>query len=473
MKMGSKSRPRLALVMLMVLSVVVLASSSGLAAMIMTPYLQAVTVNSVYVLAECDANSPVTVEYGTTTAYGSKATTESTEATVAPQVTFVHNVKLTGLKPNTVYHYRVSQGGEPTGDYSFITAAEPGTGFRFAWMADCRGGTGIHDQIAARIREAQPRFSLYGGDICTDDSYNAFKQEFFRASQLPLIASVPFFLAAGNHEEWGANTQAFAQSPQSASGTQDFYSFDYGDAHFLCINNNVPYKAGTAQYDFVAKDLAGTRKPWKIVFAHVPAYAVGGHNEDPAMVELTGKFLEPNGVDLVLAGDSHFFEHNLVNGIHHLVVGTAGAELSTPTASSYTLKSAREYNYAIVDVTPSTLHLVVYNNAGGVLDTLDLAKTGTPAPPAVPVAPSRLACKGEPGKVSVSWQPSAWATSYTVKRGLSAQGPFTVLKADLTITRFVDTAVTAGTTYFYIVTATNAKGESPDSPPVSATPRVP
>ena len=42
-----------------------------------------------------------------------------------------------------------------------------------------------------------------------------FKQEFFRPKELELIANVPFFLAVGNHETWGANTKAFTQAPAS------------------------------------------------------------------------------------------------------------------------------------------------------------------------------------------------------------------------------------------------------------------
>ena len=81
---------------------------------------------------------------------------------------------------------------------------------------------------------------------------------------------------------------------------------------------------------------------------------------------LTTKVFEPNKVDLVLTGHSHFYQHNLVNGIHHLVIGTAGAPFKDLGNASYTLKSAKEYNYAVIDMTPATLHLVVYNQLGAV-----------------------------------------------------------------------------------------------------------
>jgi len=342
-------------------------------AMKMTPYLQAVTTNSVYVLVECDSTSAVSAQYGPTTGYGSVATTESTATTTASPVTYVHKVKLTGLVPNSVYHYRVTQGGTIySSDHSFTSAALPGASFRFAWMADCRTGTTIHNNIAGRMKAANPRFCLYGGDLCADGSYSAFKNEFFTTNELALDAVTPFFNAPGNHEGWTQNTQAFTQSPASGSATQAYYSFDYGDLHCVNINNEVSYSVGSAQYNFVQSDLSTSTKTWKIAYFHKSAYVAGGHGEDADMKTMTTNLFEPYGVDLVLTGHSHFFQHNLVNGLNHYVIGAAGAPLVDPTTASYTIMSAKVYEYAILDFTPTTLHMTVHRDDGTLLDTLDL-----------------------------------------------------------------------------------------------------
>jgi acid phosphatase type 7 len=350
------------------------------AAIVMTPYLQAVSQTSVCVMVECDATAPATVAYGTTDAYGMAATTDSTAATTstAPP-TYVHVVKLTGLLPATLYHYRASQGGDPTPDRTFTTAPAPGASFRFAIMGDCRTGTAPHDAIAARMLAANPRFSLYLGDLCGDSSYGMFKSEFFRPNELELISRVPFVNTVGNHEGWTTNTKTFQRMPASASGTQAYGSFDYGDIHVLVLNFMVPYAVGSPQYTFAAADLAAATKPWKVVIVHSPAYCVGGHGEDAGMITMATNVFEPNHVDLVLAGHSHFYQHNLVNGIPHLVLGGGGAPLHDPGTAPYVVKSAKSYSYAIVDFTPTKLHLVVYSDTGKELDTLDLART--PAPP--------------------------------------------------------------------------------------------
>ncbi|MGE5549876.1 MAG: metallophosphoesterase [Bacteroidota bacterium] len=354
---------------------------------LMEPYLQAVTTDSIQVMVESSVKDPVTVEYGRTTSYGAKAVTQGVETTEVTPATYVHNVKLAGLQPNTQYHYRVIQAGYTGTDYTFTTGVNPGTGFRFAFAADFRTGTSVHDAISTRIKDAKPRFLLYGGDLCATSTYQSFKSEFFRPNELALISGTAFFNAPGNHEGWKANTKAFTQAPESGSGTQDYYSFDYGDLHVLVLNNEYPLWEGSSQYAFAQKDLAGSTKAWKIVVAHRPAYCAGGHGEDGDMKTLTAKVFEPNKVDMLLGGHSHFYQHNLVNGIHHMVLGAAGAPLYTPSTAAYTITSIRDTNFAVVDVTPNIFHMVVYNDKGTVLETIDLTKgkSGAPAQWTAPV----------------------------------------------------------------------------------------
>jgi len=342
---------------------------------IMSPYLQAVTTNSAYVLVESLTADPITVEFGTSATYGHRASTESMERTT--ENTIVHNVKLDGLSPNTLYYYHVLRATVNPSGGMFHTAPNPGTPFRFAWMADFRTNVTVHDSIALLVAAADPVMSVYGGDLCLRSTYASFKEQFFRPNELALIANVPFYNAPGNHEGWKENTKAFTQAPSSASGTQDYFSFDYGDVHVLIVNNEIPYDEGTPQFQFAQADLAGSTKPWKIVAAHKPAYCAGGHAEDNEMKIMTTKIFEPNKVDLVLGGHSHFFQHNLVNGIHHFILGSVGAPLYNPGKAEYTVKAAKAYNYGIFDVTPTTLVLNVYDERNELLDSLTLNK---PAP---------------------------------------------------------------------------------------------
>lgn len=349
--------------------------SFGFSAMLMSPYLQAVKKDSIYVLVECDTKDPVTVEYGMFNQFSSSQIEESISETLLLKPTYIHKVKLKELKTGTKYVYSVSQLGVSSGTYTFNTAVEEGASFRFAWMADCRTGTDIHSAIAANIKKANPRFSLYGGDLCADSTYSSYKSEFFLPNELALIAEVPFFNTVGNHESAGKNTYAFTQSPESSSGTQKYYSFDYGDLHVLVLNTELPATEESPQYKFAKADLEASKKAWKLVISHVPPYVDSSRGDNKNLVKMSKDLFEPGRVDMVISGHDHFYQHNLVNGIHYMVIGSAGAPVyASKSEKNYVLKNVGDHNYAIADVTPVSLHMVVYNDKEEVLDTVDLAK---------------------------------------------------------------------------------------------------
>jgi fibronectin type 3 domain-containing protein len=74
--------------------------------------------------------------------------------------------------------------------------------------------------------------------------------------------------------------------------------------------------------------------------------------------------------------------------------------------------------------------------------------------------------------VSLSWTAVAGATAYNVKRSTTSGGPYTQVASTVSPSH-VDGTVTNGTQYFYVVTATNAGGESGNSNQAAATPVAP
>ena len=318
------------------------------------PWLAGVTTNSVYVCAEATNNTEdATVEFGLTDSYGSSATTENAQETGANRDGFsywVHNIKLTGLAPNTKYHYRVTHGAEASADYTFQTAPLPGTAARWGFAADCRGNETIHNAIAGKIDSHDPNMMVYGGDIAGKPDYNSFRNKWFVPNQSILNARAPFVNGTGNHEEWSTCTQTFTHGP---TGDRDgYYSFDYGDAHILILNNDVDDGRGSAQWKFAAADLAASTQKLKIVAFHQPAYSYGGHGSNADMRDMTADIFEPNGVHFVLAGHNHFYQHVNVNGIHHMTIGSFGVGLKEPgkgPSDGTVVHSEKTYCYGIFD----------------------------------------------------------------------------------------------------------------------------
>jgi hypothetical protein len=93
------------------------------AAVIVGPWLEGDTTTNVEVLVECDSATALTVNYGATTSYGMSATTAVCWTNTNNGADFIHRIPLTGLQPNTVYHYRLAGQGAPAVDYEFATMA--------------------------------------------------------------------------------------------------------------------------------------------------------------------------------------------------------------------------------------------------------------------------------------------------------------------------------------------------------------
>jgi hypothetical protein len=132
--------------------------------------------------------------------------------------------------------------------------------------------------------------------------------------------------------------------------------------------------------------------------------------------------------------------------------------------------------YSDTTVAPATTYSYVLkarDAVGNVSQPSNTATVTTTSPPGNPPAvPTGLQASAGDGSVALSWNASSGATSYNLKRSTSPSGPFSTIASPAT-TSAADSGVTNGTTYYYVVSAVNADGESADSaPPVSATPQA-
>lgn len=113
-----------------------------------------------------------------------------------------------------------------------------------------------------------------------------------------------------------------------------------------------------------------------------------------------------------------------------------------------------------------TLHVVFGSNAQQLNWMEFLATNSTPS------IPSGLSATAGSTQVVLNWSISGGATGYNVKCSTTNGGPYLTI-ASPTATSYTNTGLVNGTTYYYVVSAVNAFGESSNSVQVSATPAVP
>jgi fibronectin type 3 domain-containing protein len=146
---------------------------------------------------------------------------------------------------------------------------------------------------------------------------------------------------------------------------------------------------------------------------------------------------------------------------------TSGAEtqISAPTSTNYTdtgLTNGTKYFYEVSAV----------NSGGESANSPEVSATPV-APLSAPATPTGLQATGGNAQVNLSWNASAGATTYNVKRSTINGGPYNTAVASPTATNYIDTTVTNGTTYYYVVSALNTAGQSANSAQASATPASP
>jgi len=252
-----------------------------------------------------------------------------------------HAVRLTGLAPDTEYFYSIGTTNGPiagNASYHFLTAPASAKPTRIWVLGD--PGTGNNDQ--RRVRDAYYAFTgsrhtdlwLMLGDNAYDSGKDdEYTRKLFDIYPTMLRKSV-LWATLGNHDAKSSSSPdgqgpyysqfTFPENGGAggvASGTEAYYSFDYGNIHFVCLDSaGSDLSANGAMAKWVTHDLQDNIKDWTIVFFHHPPYSKGSHNSDSesnlvAMRENFNPILEAYGADLVLCGHSHSYERSkFING---------------------------------------------------------------------------------------------------------------------------------------------------------------
>ena len=306
------------------------------------PYLQMNAASSIVVRWRTDVPTKSLVDYGTSaTKLGSRA--------VRSALVTEHSVKLSKLKPDSRYFYRVhtnSQSPAPSdGVYSFRTASSDGRKPFKIWVLGDAGSSGTQtsgeNPVQASVRDAflakYPLATINLVLMLGDNAYNSgtdveYQQGMFNPYQ-KILSSVASVSTQGNHDRTeGAYYPVFTLPERGqlggiASGTEAYFSFDFGNAHFISLNSEITTPAvRESMLRWLRQDLSANKKKWTIVFFHHPPFSRGSHNSDDDadsggrmrwVRENVLPIVERFGVDLVMTGHSHNYERSkLLHGYY-------------------------------------------------------------------------------------------------------------------------------------------------------------
>jgi hypothetical protein len=383
----------------------------------------------------------------------------------APLGTFQYEVKLTGLRPATRYFYGVFDGARrltPEDDsYSFTTPPHIGTRqpVRFWVLGD--SGTGRREQadvfqamLNTIEKERRPLdLWLHVGDMAYGSGKDVeFQSRFFKTYDRALRRFV-CWPAMGNHEGLtskgttgiGPYYDAYVlprrgEAGGLPSGTEAYYSFDFANIHFICLDSHdLDRKPGGAMARWLKADLEKASADWILAYWHHPPYTKGSHDSEKEkdLIEMRRyimPIIESGGVDMVFTGHSHIYERSMLidgsygatitatdvvlndgdgnpdgdgayrksagNNAHEgtvqVVTGNAGQTLGRKATLPILASLVMEHGSVIVDVDGNMLTARMINKRGEPRDlfaiqkrgTVEIARVAKPRPPPKFVKPT-------------------------------------------------------------------------------------
>lgn len=233
-------------------------------------------------------------------------------------------------------------GGPEGGDDGSL--GDDGEPVRFLAFGDM--GTG--DEAQARVAQGMlATCQAQGCDFVVglgDNIYEAgvtspYDPQFTLKFEQPYAGfGIPFYMALGNHDNWGVGTGhaggdlqvEYAARTDRATDLWTmparWYEHGHGAVRFLALDTNVVFSAGNPQAAALTQDVDGVRQMawiqerlgqehegWTFLHGHHPLYSNGVHGnaelEEPLLREWLHRAVCAGGVDLLLSGHDHDLQY--------------------------------------------------------------------------------------------------------------------------------------------------------------------
>jgi hypothetical protein len=283
--------------------------------------------------------------------------------------------------------------------------------------------------VTAEVRAANPDFVINLGDMLDyhlfgfnapppDASWARLGYLNYRRLLGDTVGHAAHFPVIGNWDgESGCNTpDEIARStsqrllyapgpgpatyPEGGSANGDYYAFTWGDALFVILNvmtytptchllgsgPGLPddWTLGAAQLAWLDQTLANATSKWRFLFIHHTDSGAAGDPEDTAYGRGGGQaayvgeqatihaMMLQYGVQIFFYAHDHVFTDMVVDGIHYLLPGSAGAPWKFDASQTGYTHYWPDSGYARVSVTPDRAAVDLVSIDGDVLEGLSL-----------------------------------------------------------------------------------------------------
>lgn len=324
--------------------------------------------------------------------------------------TYIHTATLTDLTPGTAYAYRVGYGQKRSSWIPFRTAE--GTDFKALIFPDSQSSD--YSVWAATLDPAwqsnqDAQFAISMGDLVDNGQDHYQWNAWFEAAE-DMISKIPIAPSMGNHETYNrdwkirmpeAYLQLFALPKQVPEPYQNqFYSFDYGDVHFIVLNTQFSEMAQFQpnlledEIAWFRQDASRTTKKWKVVIMHKDVLQYGFQNRPQPREEGFSQegqqwmpLFDEYGIDVVLSAHLHTYRDRGrirsfkrdETGPLYIITGVAGSVQypglwKNHSLDEYVAPQPETENYLVMEATADTLTFTGYLPSGEQLHTTSLRK---------------------------------------------------------------------------------------------------
>jgi predicted phosphodiesterase len=333
------------------------------------------------------------VEFGHTENLGNFAKAEQSFSQACGR--YINVVELKGLKPDTEYFYKCGRDNSFSKIQSFKTGHNSNKTFTFVSYGDTRKKINKVKEVKNAMQHYKPNFAIHTGDFVFNGKSQRLWNKWFDAMD-GFIDNFPFMATLGNHDNNADNYFDQFAFPHN----EKYYSFDYGNAHFLMIYNPTRREViepGTPQYSWIENDLkkatSNENIKWKFAFCHTPGYSASMVKRDKKLIETLYPLLEKYNVDIIFTGHKHNYERtymlkknkvvlegpdfsykNNTPGIISIVSGGGGGPLKNTKESWWTAYTEKTHHFCMVTIDGNKLSFKAIRPDHTVVDSFTITK---------------------------------------------------------------------------------------------------